>query len=633
MKLSKFGFIAVLFFSISALSSPNCPNRPTGASTVLDTSFNTSDGEGQLWEIYPGAGVILQPSGTPASSPNASASIFPAGQSVGGQQTIWPKPGAQQALNNLYMCMTWKMNADFVGLRTNNKLVFLAAQDFTFGRAGVNGLLSVPARDGYPPTSFQMVFNHNTGSLDNSHVCAADLGLVCKPNVADTPLYPNVWYTVEAQVISSTCSTCRNGTVRWWINGVLQGNYTNLNYGDGIINQWQINHTWDGSLDKQCGPPTNPANAIGRDCQKDQVHYFDHVTLASVGGLVVSAPTPAPTPVPAPGPVVVAPAPAPAPAPRAPASTSPISFKTTLKAENSGKCVDAGSSTATGTTVTQSSCSGVKNQNFIFADKGSGYFEIRAEHSNNCVENLNSSTADGARLVQASCTGQANQLFRLENKDSGKQKIHSKTNDKCIQARSKSSKSSIQVYLSTCMNGTNENFFMTTTSLAPAPTPAPTPAPAPGPVVVAPAPAPVPVGAIKTPLKALHSGKCVDAGSNTTTGTLLTQSTCSGAKNQSFIFTDKGSGYFEIRAEHSNNCIENLNSSTADGASLVQASCTGQNNQLFRLESKGANQQKIHSKVNDKCLDVSGVSMNDGAQVFLWTCWSSGNEIFITNIP
>lgn len=176
------------------------------------------------------------------------------------------------------------MNADFVGLRTNNKLVFLAAQDFTFGRQGMNGLLSVPARGGeYPPKSFQMSFGHNTGNLDNSHVCNADLGLICPPNVADTPLYTDVWYTVEAYVIASTCPTCRNATVKWWIDGVLQANYTNLNYGDGIVNQWQINHTWDGSLDKQCGPPTNPSNTLGRDCTKDQMHFFDHVILAAVG--------------------------------------------------------------------------------------------------------------------------------------------------------------------------------------------------------------------------------------------------------------------------------------------------------------------------------------------------------------
>lgn len=263
----------------------SCPNRPSGAVTVLDTSFNTVDGEGQLWEIYPGAGKVMQPAGANGS---VSASILSAGQSTGGQQTIWPKPGNEQPLNNIYMCMRWKMGKDFVGLRTGNKVVFLAAQDFTFGRASMNGLLFVNpiSTANYPITAapFRMFFGHNSGQLDNSHACSNDLGLGCNPNVNTTPLYPDVWYTVEAYIIASTCQTCRNATVKWWIDGSLQGNYTNLNYGDGIVNQWQINHTWDGSVAVQCGPPTNPSNALGRDCTKDQIHYFDHVLLAAVGG-------------------------------------------------------------------------------------------------------------------------------------------------------------------------------------------------------------------------------------------------------------------------------------------------------------------------------------------------------------
>jgi len=36
----------------------NCPNKPSNAATLATIHFNTSDGEGQLWEIYPGAGQI-----------------------------------------------------------------------------------------------------------------------------------------------------------------------------------------------------------------------------------------------------------------------------------------------------------------------------------------------------------------------------------------------------------------------------------------------------------------------------------------------------------------------------------------------------------------------------------------------
>lgn len=67
-----------------------CPNKPSNATTIQTVSFNTSDGEGKMWELYPGAGQIQSPSGAEGT---ASASILRAGQLQGWQQTIWPKPG------------------------------------------------------------------------------------------------------------------------------------------------------------------------------------------------------------------------------------------------------------------------------------------------------------------------------------------------------------------------------------------------------------------------------------------------------------------------------------------------------------------------------------------------------------
>lgn len=86
-------FALAIFWNVSF--AMNCPNIPAGATTLATVHFNTSDGEGQLWEIYPGAGQIRQPSGSEGS---ASASILPAGAGSGGQQTIWPKPGISSLL-------------------------------------------------------------------------------------------------------------------------------------------------------------------------------------------------------------------------------------------------------------------------------------------------------------------------------------------------------------------------------------------------------------------------------------------------------------------------------------------------------------------------------------------------------
>lgn len=292
----------VMVFVMACCSLPEfthaltCPNKPPTAATLATVNFNTSDGEGQLWEIYPGAGQIQSIAGAEGT---VSASILSPGQPTGGQQTIWPKQGSQQPLTNTYVCFRWKMNAQFVGIRTANKLVFVAAQDFTYGRAGNNAFFGVKPfnTSNYPSSAVPMFlyFGHNSGNLDNSHTCSLDLGLQCDPNAASIPLYPDTWYTVEIHSIASSSLTARNGTAKWWINGVLNGNYTNLNYGDGIINQFQINHTWDGSSAIRCyDASTNP---LGRDCTNPQIHYFDELLIASVGGL-----TPPPSPPPPPPP-------------------------------------------------------------------------------------------------------------------------------------------------------------------------------------------------------------------------------------------------------------------------------------------------------------------------------------------
>ena len=255
-----------------------CPNKPSNATTIQTVSFNTSDGEGKMWELYPGAGQIQSPSGAEGT---ASASILRAGQLQGGQQTIWPKPGtaAVQPLSNLYVCFRWKMNDKFVGYRVANKVVFLAAQDFTYGRLSVNGFFGIrPFNTSNYPTIQPMYWYFGPNSAvqfwNNDHTCALDFGLQCDPNVTATPVSQDTWYTIEMYGIASSCNTCRNGTIKWWVNGVLNGNYTNMNYGDTILNEWQINHTWDGVL-----------TCAARDCTYDQIHWFDEVLSASVGGL------------------------------------------------------------------------------------------------------------------------------------------------------------------------------------------------------------------------------------------------------------------------------------------------------------------------------------------------------------
>jgi hypothetical protein len=62
------------------------------------------------------------------------------------------------------------------------------------------------------------------------------------------------WTKLEAYVKASTTSTSRDGIVRWWVNGVPAGSYTNLNYGAGGLERVGVvgNVGWMGESTAHC---------------------------------------------------------------------------------------------------------------------------------------------------------------------------------------------------------------------------------------------------------------------------------------------------------------------------------------------------------------------------------------------
>ena len=233
-------------------------NEPAGSTQVLDCNFSSTPGACGIQDIYSSA--IRDSDGTAPISPSGVIrSTIRAGNSSGGMQLNFatPKPNNRE----MFMGIIWRTNPEFQGRPNSNKLFFLRGPQangvWIFGNSAlVNG-------------SAPLIFGHNTGGglLDNSHACSADLGLLCFPNVGPGLLTRGVWTKIEAYVKSSTTNTSRDGIVRWWINGVLVGNYTNLNYGGTAgINEWVWSETWDGFV--------NPVPSV------DWSHYIDHLYIS-----------------------------------------------------------------------------------------------------------------------------------------------------------------------------------------------------------------------------------------------------------------------------------------------------------------------------------------------------------------
>lgn len=235
-------------------------NEPAGASVVVDCPFNSVSGCGIL-DAY-SSSQIASDSSAPISPATVVKSTLYAGNSAGGMQLNYAMP---QGNREMFMGIMWRTNPGFEGRPNSNKLFFLRGPQangvWIFGNSAlVNG-------------SAPLIFGHNTGGglLDNSHACSYELGLACFPNVSSGMLTRGVWTKIEAYVKSSTTNTSRDGIVRWWINGVLAGNYTNLNYGGTAgINEWVWSETWDGGV--------NPVPTV------DWSHFIDHLHISIPNG-------------------------------------------------------------------------------------------------------------------------------------------------------------------------------------------------------------------------------------------------------------------------------------------------------------------------------------------------------------
>lgn len=266
-------------------------HQPEGATVIVDCPFNDitcgpghMPGGTKLWDVHGSSGHTLNTiqDGTAPLSPTSTvrASLFYPALNGGGELIHWHTAASRE----LYVGVWFKVNPDWqqnsVGA---NKFMFMRSFNNGFGHANTNGVFLVRG-NGNP---MSVTFSHNTGGTDNSHACATDLGLTCFSNMSSGAIFLGKWHKIEACIRSSTNITARDGIFAWWVDDVLAGKYTNVNYGNGNVNEWLFAQTWDGH-----------GNAQGRT--RDVHQYLDHVRVAVVpsGGCakMLGSATPVDTP-------------------------------------------------------------------------------------------------------------------------------------------------------------------------------------------------------------------------------------------------------------------------------------------------------------------------------------------------
>lgn len=245
----------VLLFPALSHASATWPNEPNGAIQLLDCNFSSTPGACGIRDAY--SSSIQATDGTAPISPSGVVkSVLPAGASSGGMQLNYV---TSQTYREMYVGILWRTNPQFQGRQVGNKMFFV--------RGPVNNGVFLFGNSALSNGSAPMIYSHNSANLDNSHTCALSLGLACFPNAGSGVLTVGTWTKLEAYIKASTTDTSRDGIVRWWVDGVLAGNYTNMNVASRGLNEWVWSETWDGTV--------NPVPSV------EWAHFIDHLHVST----------------------------------------------------------------------------------------------------------------------------------------------------------------------------------------------------------------------------------------------------------------------------------------------------------------------------------------------------------------
>lgn len=285
MKVYRWNILALFVATLSLMgiqagsiaeASGSWPNEPTGSTVIVDCPFSGSLCPG-IWDAYNSASFATDTT-APLSPGNVLDSYMATNSVTGSGQWGVALPDAKE----LYIGTWWSTNADFQGYSNNqNKMLFARRPEID------NNFLVWQGFPGQPKTLKwygQMTYD-NCGYAGTFGMCYSrgDGTGWFEPNTGAnaTVAAGSGWHRIEIYLKTSTTKTSRDGIVRWWLDGAMVGNYSGVNLSPGGLQDFQINHAWDGS-----------GSCATRDCTKSWHHYWDHLHI-SIGKGVASPDQPA----------------------------------------------------------------------------------------------------------------------------------------------------------------------------------------------------------------------------------------------------------------------------------------------------------------------------------------------------
>lgn len=218
------------------------PNQPSVLNPIIDQPW---DHLGGLWNLLWGVARIISDPTAPGSPPGVLQIDFPVGF-VGGSA-----PGTESidfpATREVYVGIWWMASDPWQGHVSNsNKIEYLFTPE--------NGSMAM-IMYGPPSGPYELrVFPDWHGAW-------------LTPNVANVPVTLGRWHRIEWLVVYGPTDDPPSGIVRWWMDGVLLGDYSNVRLSTEPLFEYKLAPVWGGAE-----PVVKTENDFFR---------YDHVRIAT----------------------------------------------------------------------------------------------------------------------------------------------------------------------------------------------------------------------------------------------------------------------------------------------------------------------------------------------------------------
>jgi hypothetical protein len=206
------------------------PDEPSGFTTIADYGFDALNLNGwtTIWNDAGNGTIALDPN-APVSAPNVLQIMYPAGFAGGSAPATMYLDHAP--VKEAFTGFWWKPSSPWENHPSSNvnKILFW----YTASNANIDIQMYGPA-----PYKLHVVQEFPSGSIR------------FQPNVNSTPVTLGQWHRIEWYIKYATTSTSADGVVKWWLDGVLQGSFTNIQTPDDAgLFEYKISPTWGGVND------------------------------------------------------------------------------------------------------------------------------------------------------------------------------------------------------------------------------------------------------------------------------------------------------------------------------------------------------------------------------------------------